>query len=181
MRSMIYGVAVAVTICMSPAHTWAVECPDTISEGMPKVQFFACLVHMQQEIRRLRGGPTIPAGAVVAFDRPDGCPEDGWTAFTGGAGRFIIGVDGTAYKLPYVAGKPEYQTGGEEKVTLTGEQMPPHIHSIDLRRDNYAKANHQSALMNVNGVSGSFRGAENAKKPHNNMPPYIALYFCKKD
>lgn len=34
----------------------------------------------------------IPRGAVMAFNRLDGCPTDGWQPFAEAAGKFIIGV-----------------------------------------------------------------------------------------
>ena len=63
----------------------------------------------------------VPAGAVVAFDDPSGCPEDNWSAFSDGEGKFIVGV-GTGY---------EYRsTGGQSEVALEENHVPPHDHSV---------------------------------------------------
>ena len=152
-----------------------------------------CLAEMQREIDELHkrepavsvAPPEIPSGAVIAFDRPSGCPE-GWTEFTDGGGRFIIGVDGAKYKLPYVAGRPEYQMGGEEAHTLTVEEMPIHAHRIKRTSRSgggvsgvFVDWNYMGEPNDKGAVDGT---ADNGgSQPHNNMPPYIALYFCKKD
>lgn len=93
--------------------------------------------------------------------------------------------------------------GGEEAVRLTEEQMPVHSHqvidpghdhSITLERTNFGeyagyfwtrrelsqgarrkdfRVGKSPANISLNDAGGS--------GPHNNMPPYIALYFCKKN
>jgi len=126
---------------------------------------------------------TIPSGTVVAFDLADGCPS-GWKNFEVAAGRFIIGVDGNKYKLPYVAGEPEYVRGGEDVVTLSPNEMPSHNHTLD---GVFSLWNEGSSRDTTSGT-GVFHakttrtlGLTGGGQPHNNMPPYIALYFCKKD
>ncbi|MEM1008743.1 MAG: hypothetical protein AAGJ35_07020, partial [Myxococcota bacterium] len=76
----------------------------------------------------------IPAGAVMAFDRTSGCP-DGWSEFTAGSGRMIVGVgkrvgvDGS-FKLWADSDGSVYETGGAETHKLTVSQMPRHGHRI---------------------------------------------------
>lgn len=128
---------------------------------------------------------TIPSGAIVAFDRPNGCPK-GWTDFAAAAGRMIVGVDGKTYKLPYVAGKPEYQTGGAPTHELTVAELPKHSHEIPfvpevsnlsggsyavMSDDRHGSSKRDYVTSNTDGGAG---------RAHNNMPPYIALYLCKK-
>ncbi|MEL6234399.1 MAG: hypothetical protein AAFR46_08310 [Pseudomonadota bacterium] len=126
----------------------------------------------------------LPPGAVVAFDLPNGCPA-GWANFDAGAGRFIIGVGGT-YQLPYVAGVPRYQIGGEETVALTELNMPAHNH-VTFIQDNTNETGKRTdqtypsiAGRNVDVRNATFSSNTGQGLPHNNMPPYIALYFCKK-
>jgi len=90
-------------------------------------------------------------------------------------------------------------TGGAETVTLTQGEMPRHKHTIDdpthahLDRhlgDRNGSTNGYTAVGDGNlslvlPTSKSPTGIEvletGSSQSHNNMPPYIALYFCKKD
>jgi len=136
----------------------------------------------------------VPNGAVVAFDRGNGCPK-GWSNYAVGAGRAIVGAGsgnfGTNNKA--LTSRDFGETGGEETVTLTVDEMPRHSHEIGdpdgnpLRYQKYefggtgggAQLLHSAG----NDIVDDFYYAEESgnSQPHNNMPPFIALYFCKKD
>jgi hypothetical protein len=135
-----------------------------------------------------------PAGAVMAFDLKEGCPT-GWSPYTKAWGRFLVGAmadkdrnqipggfirDSRGVNLsPRAFGEP----GGEEMHLLTEPEMPKH--------------SHQQVWGQGNGTLGSAEGESVRRFPgraldqntldkggdtaHNNMPPYIALYFCKKE
>lgn len=192
----------------------AQECPSKFPSSPSPRQVIACVGEMKREISQLRAqlkeavaspsnqtstsAAKLPKGAVVAFDRVDGCPPD-WLPFEATAGRFIIGVDGDAYTLPYLAGKPSYQTGGSATHTLTKDEMPTHQHTVTssphgtnihdgfggsdadygirptydptvLPTPNWATTQHTSFMAN-----------EGDGEAHNNMPPFIALYYCKHE
>lgn len=139
----------------------------------------------------------IPLGAVVAFDLPDGCPKQGWTQLEAAKGRFLIGVDGKKYRLPYEAGTPHYQLKGEERVWLSSDEMPSHNHPVSAGYDNkiHDALGGSSAHYGIQSTfdpnapakpsfDPSFKkmiGPAGKGDSHNNMPPYIPLYFCKKD
>ena len=87
------------------------------------------------------------------------------------------------------------ETGGEESVKLKLGQMPRHRHSIPLvTTDNtYSDAglgtnapyfdyrNREDVLTKIAMEEASQGvGPQGNNEPHNNMPPYISLYFCKK-
>ena len=123
----------------------------------------------------------IPTGAVVAFDRATGCPT-GWIQFSPAADRFVIGV-GDKYELPYVGGEPKYQLGGEEVVTLKVLEMPKHTHFLRytddvIREQDYAVPRTARFTIGTDDFKIEVTGKGQA---HENMPPYIALYFCKKE
>jgi len=123
-----------------------------------------------------------------------GCPV-GWSHFDAAAGRFLIGVDGNKYKLPYVAGRPEYQFGGEERVALIEEEMPEHFHGLarvidkkildsDFGDDFVHPAGDRKTITRdqIRGLATDPAGGHKGKAlAHENMPPFVALYFCKKD
>ena len=137
----------------------------------------------------------LPRGAVVAFDRAS-CP-DGWVPFRDADGRMILGAMDN--------GDPDFvwhEKGGEKNVTLSLSQMPRHRHHIFSNNNSRGPGGlsagsavqsvgtggnlgqHEYAMRGTStpgepdvGVASEAGGSE----PHNNMPPYIALYFCKKD
>lgn len=136
-------------------------------------------------------------GSVLAFDLPNGCP-DGWSDFKEASGRFIIGVNGDKYRLPYEKGEPNYHTGGKEEHTLTPKEMPKHIHHYGAWVPKWV-VDYKHQISGEN--SGQMTGGDEAKagtfktipedieegrdqarvvQSIDIRPPYIALYFCKK-
>lgn len=88
-------------------------------------------------------------------------------------GRFLLGA-GDDY--------PAGSTGGEAVHTLTVEEMPSHSHmqyvgansgSWGIRRDH---VDDQDCEKYPQGESGATGG----NQPHNNMPPYLAVYMWKR-
>lgn len=134
----------------------------------------------------------IPTGAVMAFDRPDGCPS-GWVDLAEVepdlfVGRTIVS-QGSA---PGREARGFRDVGGTEAHTLTNEEMPAHRHdSGNVTELGPATGNGRLDIPNadMNGGPGWYGVSATSKpttavggnQPHNNMPPYIALYFCKKE
>ncbi|MCP4406564.1 MAG: hypothetical protein GY807_02155 [Gammaproteobacteria bacterium] len=146
----------------------------------------------------------VARGIIAAFDRSeeDACPR-GWTRFSPAGGRVIVGagvnknVDANGVELtdyPSLNDDPIKAVGGLETVTLTSEQMPSHNHNSrnDDRLVIVNKFDTNSGPLtgdpsqrkpNLSDSSGlsSAGGADGVTQEHENMPPYVALYFCKKD
>ena len=151
---------------------------------------------------------SIPVGTVAAFDRDyklqSACPP-GWSFYEPAGGRMIVGAgehdnkwfsenEGKAQSIPVYQGysqeiytgraetKDSRATGGEVKHKLTVAEMPTHFHIEVLGA---------GAPGNGTGVGIAAQGVQNVPAfqtqpagsgdPHNNMPPFIALYFCKKE
>ena len=166
---------------------------------------FTCVGLLQGEIARLsgalegvndrlgqieeatRGLDPIPSGTVAAFDLSDGCP-DSWAPFAESQGRVIIGASfgissGLFRVEPKLTDRKYREHGGEEKVRLSLGQMPEHSHFIPS--DGSGHDDIQSLYNTPNsdeGISTNSARTSSAGKsePHNNMPPFLALYFCKK-
>ena len=106
-------------------------------------------------------------------------------------GRFPLGPN-TAYTLG--------STGGNESVTLTESQLPPHTHvysgtNKDVGRSyNFIKANGKSGTYSKTQIAENGSGADGNDNRSaasettstgdggavNIMPPYLALYFIIK-
>lgn len=151
----------------------------------------------------------VPTGAVVAFwSEPGASPgevcEEGWSPLRESVGRTIVGagntdatwqqyLDGSATpngtRLAFVQRKPQ-DVGGEEMHTLTVPEMPSHVHEFNGVTEPVGGwgAGPRSKQLSTGDPAdwGSYTpsGAITAKGgslSHNTMPPYIALYFCKKN
>lgn len=103
--------------------------------------------------------------------------------------RFILAAGDT-----YAAGA----TGGEASHTLTTSEMPAHWHQVLTRwndgtyRVKYYRTNATSGsawhLFNFDSTTSSleyqdsdaYAATEGENKPHNNMPPYLAVYMWER-
>lgn len=138
---------------------------------------------------------SFPERMVVAFEGQ--CPS-GWTEYSNARGRVILGVnDQHLFK----------ETAGEEMHTLSTQELPnyqltgqatdtKHSHPVSVQFSTIdgsnGSVNPRAGLDDGRYTSGSAKidvlesghghavsvlsGGNN--EPHNNMPPYIALYFC---
>lgn len=139
----------------------------------------------------------VPSGAVVAFDMENGCPS-GWTDIgkedpVRFAGRTLVAVgpavgdrrqpgEGTRARV-YGA------EGGQEAVVLEERQMPVHHHPMRIYRQSAGgedtleprQFSAETPRDDRGGILGEGVGPAGKGEAHNNMPPYIALYFCRKN
>ena len=104
-----------------------------------------------------------------------------WVAF--GTGRTLIGVDVNQSEFNSVE-----KTGGEKTHTLTVSEMPSHKHILDECDygiwTNYNSAGilgaHQPSGANCAFVKTTKTGSSGGNAPHNNLQPYITVYFWKR-
>jgi len=152
----------------------------------------ACVSAQEDEIKTLKASLAniVPAigghektKAIVAYFSDKGqktCP-DGWSPFEEAKDRVIIGA---SFKYPQVG-----MLGGEESVTLGEAEMPMHSHAhpdygytLAISGTGTTTAiDEDASLRQPNLLSANLLETRGDNQPHNNMPPYIALYFCKKD
>lgn len=81
------------------------------------------------------GGSDLPSGAVVAFDRDDGCPP-GWSEYRDADGRFIVGTGRHSVHDRYGDEVAEFESGevgGERTHRLSVDEMPSHEHDVWVR------------------------------------------------
>lgn len=147
----------------------------------------------------------IPEGAVAAFALEGGCPI-GWADYKEAWGRFVIGAV-SEDRLGEIPGefredaresdldaRPFLIPGGEEEHMLTAEEMPEHSHDTNKAMTgnginwhfNHPKPETQPEIpayypAKLADQRSDRLWSKGGNQPHNNMPPDIALYFCKKD
>ena len=94
-------------------------------------------------------------------------------------GKFLLGADDETYKVG--------NTGGEIEHKLTVAEMPSHSHgfngvndgaSMSSQYGNYPIRMYQDKTINWSSGSGILNTGGN--QPHNNMPPYIAVYIWRR-
>lgn len=129
----------------------------------------------------------VPRGAVIAFDRDDmdvdKCPAS-WSPFSPARGRAIVGAglgDG-------LTNRPFRLSGGAENVKLLEAHIPSHQHDtiLGVVSSPWGMASTKSnavygtkADTAPTGLTSSYGSVD--PTPIATMPPYLALYFCKKD
>lgn len=90
-------------------------------------------------------------------------------------GRFLLAADGS-----HAAGS----TGGEETHTLTKAEIPDHAHTLKYTGQSVTEGVnairlYQAASNQYNAYSGG-QSSNCGGQPHNNMPPYLAVYVWKR-
>ena len=120
----------------------------------------------------------FPQHAVVAFNQEEeGCPP-GWAAYDEAEGRFILGSGRRDGDFKVGA------TGGKRSVKLEIDHLPSHQHEIPSRgRDSRGQVNGLQATDGgeYGGRHARLTAVEGKGMAHENMPPYIALRWCKKE
>ena len=73
-------------------------------------------------------------------------------------------------------------TGGESEVTLKIEQIPSHAHTVKgtVGAGGYAEGVGFANSPTPGYTSWVGMSAVGGGKPHNNMPPYLAVYIWKR-
>ncbi len=134
----------------------------------------------------------LPAGIVVASLKRCSDLGDKWGDYKEGAGRMIVGVGKAT-----IAGSERTfrldEDGGFWEHVLTEDQMPQHDHATIVHlaqndnrgfgRENFAQPRDFLSVKSSTGrdIGAARTDKAGSSKPHNNMPPYIALNFCKKE
>ena len=201
LRSTFFGVLFAAI--PSANSGYATECASQLGEDATARAIISCMGELQKELEQAQSDEgvssvSIPEGAIMAFDRPNGCPR-GWSPFDDAGGRVIVGagpgmIPGTQDRDRKIETKKYREHGGEENHTLSDLEVAGHEHEVVDAADHVLTLDDgtpnrntiliRSQISYKNGNSAAPIVAQRIgekSKPHNNMPPYIALYFCKHE
>lgn len=120
-----------------------------------------------------------PVGAIYIS-----CNSASPAALFGGSwtqiqGRFLLAAD---------SAHPAGSTGGEETVSLTAEQNGPHQHmgltvdgaSITWTWPAASPGSGTTGTLTTEGSQAPVSGSSGSGAPHNNMPPYLAVYMWQR-
>lgn len=150
---------------------------------------------LEQEIQAIQAVMRTSVVAMYRSERGGGACPPGWELFREAGGRFIVGagqhenddeIGKPLSRHPSFSDSPLRAVGGEEAHSLAIEEMPNHAHDFTYK----PVREHGSSDFAVKSNNGDRAGISSARgttdpagagAPHNNMPPYIALYFCKKE
>lgn len=80
------------------------------------------------------------------------------------------------------------ETGGSETVTLLESEIPSHAHSVNVVNDSGAqpspgdaylsRASVFNSTLNPVSMNGQNLAPAGGNQPHNNMQPYLTMFFC---
>lgn len=129
-------------------------------------------------------GVSIPSGGIIIWS--GSTIPDGWALCNGEngtpdlRGKFVLGatteVDEEGNTI-----HPIGETGGEEEVVLTKDQIPNHSHTINIDTS-IGNASGTSVVRGSNpkGTITSVVNPIGKGEGHNNMPPYYTLAYIMK-
>ena len=131
------------------------------------------------------GAGAVPVGAIAPWWGKRADLPDGWAICDGTGGtpdlrnRFLYGC-----RTGEAGG-----TGGEETVTLSPDAVPSHTHQIKLH-DSNTKSYGWGWLKDDDDIENFWQGKDvvgsagsadvGGGKPHNNMPPFVQMYFIQR-
>lgn len=156
---------------------------------------------LEDEAHEVPAARLVPKGAVLAFDTPDGCPE-GWSHFAEAQSRVLVGASVGEFEDGFdedeakndLSGYKYRDHKGFAKIMLTIPNMPSHDHDYKDIFYSEKQSDHSDTVKlplpigsrstdrNNDGLQMTrTTETEGGSKAFSNMPPFVALYFCKKD
>lgn len=152
---------------------------DQPHNNMPP--YTAVLICIKAKASASGGGAAtnVPSGGCIIWTKGSDTIPDGWALCDGENGtpdlrdKFVVGAGGK-----YNVG----DTGGEEEVTLTVEQMPTHNHAYYRTQPaGQTTTSTSSSAKTFYGQGAEFASVSaGSSQPHNNLPPYYAVCWIMK-
>ena len=175
------------------------EQQESLDQALQTIEVLEASIGALQDKLKIVSDRLPPEESIIVVDDERGCPA-GWIDVAEEApqlfaGRMVVAAGFFEERVP----RRFHDKGGIEAVILKEEHMPKHSHEIEDPGHS-----HRSLWLGdiVEGGSIGFPGKRGeigeavktghnttrimiqetgGDQSHNNMPPYIALYFCKKN
>jgi len=132
----------------------------------------------------IRGSGVIPVNGIIMWS--GSTVPDGWALCDGSngtpdlSGRFIVGAGQGNGLSNYAVGA----TGGEERHTLTIQEMPSHRHSYKFRgadiADDWERDNELYSVSKKYFENTAYTENTGEGQSHENRPPYYVLAFIMR-
>ena len=145
----------------------------------------------------------VPVGGIIMWSKTDAPDGEAWAtsgntghwAICNGQngtpdlrGRFVVGVNEASNQNTMWQLYALNTAGGEEKHTLTVDEMPAHTHNIVLNQywwNMESGSDHKCAepwgmRSETNQSHTKTTASVGGGHPHNNVPPYYALYYIMR-
>lgn len=127
----------------------------------------------------LAGHPVGSIEVNVSGDNPGTYLGGTWESF--GTGKTLVGIDASQTEFNTIE-----KTGGEKTHTLTVNEIPAHKHQIKTNNDDWNNSAGGGKFGTTHDGANSWANnnwyTENAGggQAHNNLQPYITVYFWKR-
>lgn len=180
---------------ITPANNWTATIPcltDTDADDINETNFTAMMQALADRTEWLKQNFAIEAAKAVypvgsLYSNYDNSANPAtllgfgtWVA--AGSGRVLVGVgittDSRGENATFAAGA----TGGEFNHLLAASEMPTHTHTVkEGSRTGTPGGTLTSGDDETNSVaSEQTSGSAGGGQPHNNMPPYVAVYIWRR-
>ena len=115
----------------------------------------------------------FPVGYIVHMTNRATNPSTLWPGTTWQEinDRFLLGAS---------AAYPAGTTGGKATHTLTLAEMPMHSHTVMIGKTGTSQYWGPPSIAQMDEASHTGTGWQGGSQPHNNMPPYKAVYIWER-
>lgn len=177
-----FPLIVTFVVMLSVSEAKSAECVKNFSNQIRIGELLSCIAQMNNEIEVMKE-MIPPKGSVLILDNANGCPY-GWHDFDVANGRVIVGAQRKYSHHQPPTTRQFRELGGVEAVELKEEHLPRHDHGIrnalNGRPLPWGPGSHPVPTSVSAGSDTLHDWSAGGGQVHTNMPPYIALYFCKK-
>lgn len=190
----VLAVASLQTTQLDTLSTRIVSLETTAKRGAPlieaiskaeSIEAFVNTPQFKDEIAR-RVNP-LPKGIVVVSSIPCTNLSGDWSEFSALSGRFPIGVGSATDARGEARTFRPNDSGGEYAHQLTISEMPSHNHEngkftyLLMSDGNFTERSSDQTAGQPNLVAKGAIKEQGGDQAHNNVPPYLAVFFCQRD
>lgn len=135
--------------------------------------------------QQLKNNPSVPIGMIALWSGNEDTIPNGWQKVVEFTGRFPVGAGAGADKSGNIDYFDLRGTGGEYQHKLTIDEIPSHNHLLNIKNAHVEYGGSDRGDRPVSLTSDGQTTADSpihnvgGNQPHNNVPPYYAVYFIR--